>query len=293
MKRILVTGSTGFIGKYTIDSLLKKNVKVYSIIRKSKKNIKLIKKIKKENQNFYAILFNKNTELKKKIFKVKPDVLINLATNYITNPNHKEIPDVINSNITFPTIVLDESCKNKKIKVINICSLMQCANNKIDNPENFYALTKILFKNTMTFYQKKYPKNVFINLYIGDTYGSNDSRKKILPTIYKNYIKNKKTVIQTKNLQLNILHVHDVVNGIKILVDKIKKSSNFFIRSNTKFDLIKVINKYNSKKRKKIKLVFNNNKISKINRVNLRPIPKWKQKINVINTFYNDLNESN
>ncbi len=293
MNKILVTGSTGFIGGHLVNNLLKNKFTIYAIIRNNKKNYRSSRLIKKRNKNFFPIFFKKNDELLDKIKKIKPNILINLATNYITQPAQEEITQVINSNITFPTLVLNACCKYKKLKVINICSVMQCYKNKPNNPENFYALTKILFKKTMSFYKKKYPKNTFINLFIGDTYGSKDKRAKILPVIIKNYKHNRATTILTKNLKLNILHVEDVISAINILIKDIKKSKDFFIKSRIKFNLMNVINKYNSKKNKKVKLLFTDNKISKINSININSIPKWKQKFNVITSFYKDLNENN
>ena len=174
-----------------------------------------------------------------------------------------------------------------------MCSIMQCDKNKVDNPQNFYALTKILFKKNMSYYQKIYPKKIFLNLYIGDSYGSNDSRNKILPTIIKNYRKNKATTILTKNLKLNILHVNDIVNGIKILAKSIKSSGDYFIKSRNQFDLLHVIKIFNSKATRKVKLLWLNKKPTIINNIKIKNIPGWKQKINVIDYFYKDLNESN
>jgi len=295
MKRILVTGSTGFIGKSLVNNLLKNKRKVFAIIRKSNKNIKSSSEIRKKNKNFYPIFFNKNHELKIKLSNIKPEVIVNLATNYINyHPNHKDIYSIMNSNIIFPTLILDLCCKSKISKVINICSVMQCDKNKIDNPLNFYALTKILFKKTMAYYQKTHPKKVFLNLYIGDTYGPEDTRKKILPIIIKNYKKNKKTTILTKNLKMNILHVEDVVNAIKILIDNEKKSNNYFIKSKKNFNLHKIVKKFNLKAERKLKLLWLNKKINNTdNKIKLKTVPKWRPRFNVINHVYKHLNESN
>ena len=146
MNKILVTGSTGFIGKSLVNNLLKDKRKVFAIIRKSNKNIKSASKIKKKQKNFFPIFFNKNQELSKKISNLNPQVVVNLAVYYMNrDPDHSDIPLIINSNVLFPTMILDLCCKSKASKIINICSVMQCDKNKIDNPLNFYALTKILF----------------------------------------------------------------------------------------------------------------------------------------------------
>ncbi len=292
MKRIFVTGSTGFIGKHLITNLLNEKKKIFVIIRKSKKNFLHASKLRKKYKNYFPVFFKKNYELKSKINNINPDVVLNLATNYLPFPNNERILSVIDSNIVFPTLIINILSKNKSMKIINLCSVMQCDKNQIDNPLNFYALTKILFKKTLSYYKKFYPKNVFINLYIGDTYGSEDKRKKILPIIIKNYKKNKTTKILTKNLKLNILHVNDVINGIKFLIDKHYKSDDFYIKSNKKLDLNNVIRKFNSNTKRKVKIKFANKKISSMVNIKIKKIPKWTQKFNVIKYFYKDLNES-
>ena len=292
MNKILVTGSTGFIGRSLVSNLLKNRKKVYAIIRKSEKNIKFATKTKKQFRNYLPIFFSKNSELRNKISNIKPHILVNLATNYLPNPSDKEIHSVIDSNIVFPTLILDICCKSRVSKIINICSTMQCHKNQIDNPQNFYALTKILFKKTMSYYQKIYSKKIFLNLYIGDTYGSNDTRKKILPIIIKNYKSNKKTSILTKKLKLNILHIEDIITGLKILINDVKKSSDYFVKSEKPLDLFNVIKNYNSTKKRKVKLFWLNKKVPAIISIKMKTIPGWSQKFNVINYFYKDLNES-
>jgi len=292
MNKILITGSTGFIGRHLIKNLLGNKNKIYALIRKSQKNYLYCSKIKKKHNNFFPIFFNKNEELSKKIVNIEPKVFINLSTKYITFPNIKEMPSVINSNLEFPSLILKILNSKSKIKFINICSVMQCDNNQIDNPLNFYALTKILFKKTLEYYQKFYPKNIFINLYIGDTYGKSDTRHKILPIIIKNFKKNKKTTIITKKLNLNILHIEDVINGIKILIKNVKKSNDFYIKPKKEINLHKIIQEYNLKNTKKVKIFWQNKMSNTIVNIKLKSVPTWKQKFDVVNQFYKDLNES-
>ena len=51
MKKIIITGSSGFIGTNLVKDLLGKKLTVYAILRKSKKNIYLSKNLKKKYKN--------------------------------------------------------------------------------------------------------------------------------------------------------------------------------------------------------------------------------------------------
>ena len=59
MKKILVTGSTGFIGKSLVNNLLRDKRKVFAVIRKSKKNIKFASMIKKKTKIFFQFFLEK------------------------------------------------------------------------------------------------------------------------------------------------------------------------------------------------------------------------------------------
>ena len=64
MKKILITGASGFIGKNLLDYFLKKNYYIYILLRNSKRNIKFTYKYK-VNKNFKSIYFLDFTDLKK------------------------------------------------------------------------------------------------------------------------------------------------------------------------------------------------------------------------------------
>ena len=65
-KKILITGSTGFVGSNIIRSLLKKNVHIYDVLRSKNKNKIKIKKLRR-NKNYSPIFYNKLYELQKKL----------------------------------------------------------------------------------------------------------------------------------------------------------------------------------------------------------------------------------
>ena len=79
MKRILITGSGGFIGNSLFNFLKdKKNIKLFGTINKSKDKKLELKKIlitkKFIKKNIYKCDLSKLKEVKKLILKIKPDI---------------------------------------------------------------------------------------------------------------------------------------------------------------------------------------------------------------------------
>ena len=80
--------------------------------------------------------------------------MINFATLYKDTHSNSEIPKFIDSNIIFPSIVLD-SIFNKIKKFINFGTMMQHLDGINHTPKNFYASTKSSFEMILKYYVLK------------------------------------------------------------------------------------------------------------------------------------------
>ena len=69
--KVLLTGSSGFIGRSLTVDLLEKKIVVFAILNNNKKNKKLAKYLKKNYKNYKPIFINNIKELKKKYLKLK------------------------------------------------------------------------------------------------------------------------------------------------------------------------------------------------------------------------------
>jgi len=242
--KILLTGSTGFIGSNILDKLAKKNL-VYSIVRSRKyKNTKYKKYIHFKNYD----------ELNKKIKKLKVDIVIHSATHYVKNHKIEDIIKFVNSNILFGNIILENLQIMKVKKFINFSTVWEDYNSIENNSLNLYSVYKKSFSNILKFYAKYYNNVKFYNLMISETFGKNDKRKKIINVLKENYKKNRITSIVSNKLYLNLLNVEDITNAVKLVIQKKMQSGTYVLKNTNYLSISKLIHIFNKQNKSKIKI---------------------------------------
>ena len=102
-------------------------------------------------KSYKSIFFKNYFEINKKLKNQKFDYFINFATLYKNSHSNSEIPKFIDSNIIFPSIVLDSTFNNIK-KFINFGTMMQHLDGKNHTPKNFYASTKSSFEMILNYF---------------------------------------------------------------------------------------------------------------------------------------------
>lgn len=272
-KKILITGSTGFIGSHIKEYLLKKKYLVIDILRKKNE-----RKIKKEHKNYKPIFYKNIHDLEKKIKKIEYNVIINCATFYSKNYDYKTVLELIKTNILFSTLIIIGNQKNLK-KIINFDTMMQHSINENFDPLNVYAITKFAHKHISKFIISKNKNIKFYNLKLYETFGLNDKRRKLIPSIIKNYKNNKVTNIISRNLEMNFTNIINIIQVVEKILSKNLYTSNEYILKNYKSTNIgKLIYKCNKKIKKKIKVKYLSSKKmnlieikdSKIKNINLK-----------------------
>jgi len=197
--------------------------------------------------------------------------------------------DLINSNILFGSIILSKINSLKVKKFINITTNWENYNGKLNNPFNLYSATKIAFKNIVHYFQLKNKKIKFYNIYLSDTFGYMDNRKKIIPSMIKAFKENKKINLISANYYLNILNVQDFVNVISIIIKKNIKQGNYNLVNNKYIILKKIVEKLKEKKEFKVRYISNKlikEKIFKFKN-NIQWQPKKSNINNLIELFQN------
>ena len=293
-KILLLTGTTGFIGYKFLLFALSNNFFVIDILReKNKKNEKLKKLKKTFSKQYKNIFFDSNSDLAKKLKNIKVDYFINFATLYSNNHSHNQISSFIDSNIIFPTIIYDSISYRSK-KMINFGSMMQHSKTELLTSKNLYAATKNAFEMIGNYYANINNKTQFYNIKFYESFGDNDARRKIIPTIINNYKKNLMTKIISKQLALNIIHTDAIINSIMILLNNNLESGSYCIKNDHNIKISNLISTLNKGLSKKIKVKYGNKSITSNYYNSLKILPKWKPIKNlenlIIETFKNETN---
>ena len=163
-KKILITGSSGFVGNLFLKNALKNGFQVTDILRDKNRKNKDLNKLRKIYQKSYKSIFYKRfIDINKKLKNKKFDSFINFATLYKNSHLNKEIPSFIGSNIVFPSVILDTVVVKVK-KIINLGTMMQHTDGKNYIPQNFYASTKSAFEMILFYFTQRNKQVKFYNL---------------------------------------------------------------------------------------------------------------------------------
>ena len=255
MKKILVTGGSGFIGTNFIQKLIKKNYKVYNIDKLSKVSTPEKFKKNKKNYTFYKINLLQKHKIKKILYKINPDYILNFAAEShvdrsIDDPSHFIFNNIISSTNLF-TIFKDFSKKNKKSVFFHISTdevfgsnlKKPSRENSVYNPSSPYSSSKASTDLIALSFVKTYKLPIKI-LNLCNNFGPYQFLEKFIPTVIFNLLNNKKVPIygMGKNIR-EWIYVDECCQAI-ISLFKIKTSLiRFNIGSKLRINNITLANK--------------------------------------------------
>ena len=294
MKKIIVTGGSGFIGSNLIKFLLKKKYFVINIdclkYSANPYNTKNLNKYK--NYFFFKIDINNKNKIIKILKKYKPDGIFNLAAETHVDRSIDKPHDFIHSNILGTYNLLESILAyRKKIKLIHISTdevygdlLKGRSDEKFPyKPSSPYSSSKASADHLIRAYTRTYNIRAIISNCCNN-YGPNQFPEKLIPKLIFNIMNNKPLPIYAKGKNSREwIHVQDHCEALHLIYLKGKIGESYNVGTNmnlTNIDIAKKLlkiakNKY-LKIDKKVKIKFvkdrpghdfryalNNNKIKK------------------------------
>ena len=291
MKKIIITGSTGFVGsnlaKFYLD---KKKFKVHLIVRNNSdlSNIDSIKDLVE------LFLYDGKLENLIEFFqKVNPETVFHLASNFIAEHKSDEIDALIHSNITFGLHILEAMKVSEVKKMINTGTSWQHFNNDEYNPVCLYAATKQSFEALIEYYVQAEDFKV-ITLKLFDTYGETDTRPKLINLLNKFADEETELNMSPGEQIINLVHINDVCSAFdtayKLLIS-LKQPSHFkyAVASEKSYQLKEIIKIFESVSNKKINVIWGGKPYRNREVMTLwnkgKKLPNWEAKIELVEGF--------
>lgn len=221
MKYIL-TGATGYIGSNLARKLVEEGNDVNVIIRE-KSSLELIEDIKSRINIF---VYNSKIESLISLFKkVEADVVIHLASLFISEHKSLEVNKLIESNIKFSTEILEAMKESSTKCIINTGTSWQHFENDSYNPVCLYAATKEAFESIIEYYAQSHNIKC-ITLELFDSYGPNDNRPKLL-NLLERFSKEESVLSLSPGEQiLDLVHISDIVEGYLVAINRIANKND-------------------------------------------------------------------
>ena len=217
--RILVTGATGFIGT-NLTRELRKNNELFILGQFEGDPEKL---------GLPGIVMTGDIQRLADYIKVNEiEGIIHLASLYLTVHTPEQVKDLVLSNVYFGTAVLEAASLAGTVKwFLNTGSIWQNYNVKgaAYNPVNLYAATKQAFIDMAKYYTDVFGIK-FCTLKLCDTYGPNDTRRKIFK-LFKDYSESGEVLKMSPGEQLiDLLYITDIVAGFAQLVKLLSEGAD-------------------------------------------------------------------
>lgn len=204
--RILVTGATGFIGTNLTRELRKKNdLFILGQFEGDPEKLGLPGIVMTDDIQRLADYIKSN----------EIEGIIHLASLYLTVHTPDQVKDLVSSNVYFGTAVLEAASLAGTVKwFLNTGSIWQNYNTKDTeyNPVNLYAATKQAFIDMAKYYSDVFGIK-FCTLKLCDTYGPNDTRRKIFK-LFKDYSESGEVLKMSPGEQLiDLIYITDIIAG--------------------------------------------------------------------------------
>jgi nucleoside-diphosphate-sugar epimerase len=241
-KNILITGATGFVGYHLAKTLVISN-DVYCIVRPHSN----LEKLKKLNNVKFIYYDGTIQSILNTLEKIYIDITFHLASLAIADHTEFQVDDLIQSNVLFPTQLLEALTLNHSFNFINTGSFWQNYTHSDYDPTCLYAATKESFEDIINYYYAV--KNLScVTLRLYDTYGPDDERKKLFRLLDELRITGKELAMSPGEQRLNLVYIDDVVNAYiwaaELILNKLKVNLVYGVYTNQDYSLQEVVSLY-------------------------------------------------
>ena len=257
MKKLIVTGGSGFIGSNLVNYLIKKKYFVINLDKLTYSSNKYDSKIRsKKNYKFFKIDINNKKKLLQIIKKYKPSAIFNLAAETHVDRSIDKPKDFIHSNIkgTFNLLECLKILKRKNVslKLIHVSTdevygdiknNLRSSEEDAYKPSSPYSASKAGADHLVKSYVRTFKLNAVISNCCNN-YGPYQFPEKLIPKMISNIFNNKELPVYAKGRNSREwIHVFDHCEALLRLYLKGKSGESYNVGSGKNIKNIELVKK--------------------------------------------------
>lgn len=220
MKRAIVTGANGFVGRHLVDSLLNAGVAVTGVVRCPGKT-------QRRDAKYAEASIDSCHAALQVVETVQPDAVFHLASSYRSD-SPEDVTNLMQSNILLGTYLLDACSKREKKPVfVAAGTYWQFSEDGSIHPNGLYAATKQAFQDLLFYYRERMHLPA-VALVLFDTYGPDDDRGKLWSSLLNSEPGARMQLTKGEQL-IQLVHVQDVVDAFILAARLLETESLNFV----------------------------------------------------------------
>lgn len=245
--KVLITGSTGFIGSHLTRHLVSFNCDVQIVVRPTS-NLEILSDCR---ERLTIHTHDGSTQGMFRIFETAtPTIVFHLASLFLAQHQPQDIEPLISSNLIFATQLVEAMVASQVSKFVNTGTAWQNFNQEDYNPACLYAATKQAFEALLSFYLET-SKLKAITLKLPDTYGPKDPRKKLFSLLQKNSHNQEMLAMSPGKQLIDLVYIDDVIRAFiaaaeRLLAGKVERSESYSVTSGNPISLQELVQCYST-----------------------------------------------
>lgn len=237
--QILITGATGFVGKFIQQEFSKSNYGMSVVTLSTGNNHK--------NSSHHIQTDLLNPELPKILSKLNPNVVIHAAGKLPDNDNFKDSSNLILQNVVATNSLLEalSHCGNFHFIYVGSGAIYSArhnhsiSENEATSPHTIYGATKLCGENIVRSFCESRGLE-WTALTLSNCYGPiKDMKRGVISNFYHRLIRELPPVIHNSNIFRDFVHIDDVIRAVKEVI-KYPMNSRVHISSNIATNLIEL-----------------------------------------------------
>jgi nucleoside-diphosphate-sugar epimerase len=206
MKRVLLTGVSGFIGHHLAGELMRTGHEVSVVVRSGFSHDRipsgaLVYEHDGSTEGMISILS-----------AARPELVFHLASCFLARHKAEDIDRLVDSNLRFGLQLLEAMAQNGCRRLINTGTGWQHFEGRTDDPVCLYAATKSAFECLLDYYVNA-EQFIVTTLKLHDTYGPRDPRGKLISLLLAAAKSGEPLDLSPGEQKIDLTHIDDIVRA--------------------------------------------------------------------------------